>query len=242
MHDRKKQSSGFPKQCNDFRKICPFFSKKSSVQKLNHRPGFNNYENILSVDQKIMECKRMKTKSLVLLGVLIIALAAMAAPVMAADTTGGSAGGTQDVNASVSMNNATVNFGSFHVGGNTISPSHFFASGFPEIVVYSNENQWHINVVGTHDLMRSTEGYTLANPMNIATVSGSSTGDVGSINYFSHDTLSGLTTTTPGTSFIGGTAMDQGNISLSLSQTVIPKDKASSSYNMGITVNYASGA
>jgi hypothetical protein len=189
-----------------------------------------------------MECKRMKTKSLVLIGVLIIALAAMAAPVMADTSTGGSAGGTQDVNASVSMNNASVNFGSFAVGSNVISPSHFGASGFPEIVVYSNENAWHINVVGTHNLMQSGEGYTLANAMNIATVSGSSTGDVGSINYFSHDTPSTLTTTTPGTNFIGGTAMDRGNVSLSLSQTVIPKDKASSSYSMGITVNYASGA
>jgi hypothetical protein len=174
----------------------------------------------------------MKTKLLVLI-VLIITLAWISAPVMAYGT-GGSAGGTQDVNVSISMNNASVNFGSFIVGTNSISPSHYSIGGFPEIVVYSNENSWQINVVGTKNLMSSTENYVLANPMQIATVS--ATGDSGALTL--HPTLAGLTTTSPGDNFVQGTAMDRANVSLSLSQVVIPKDKASNSYSMGITVTY----
>jgi hypothetical protein len=183
----------------------------------------------------------MKTRSLVLIGVMVIALAAMAMPVMAdGENTGGTAGGSQNANVSIDMNNKTPNFGIFVIGNNVISPSHYSTGGFPEIVVFSNENSWQVSVLGNHDFMTSTaESYNLSKQMTIATVSSSATGET---TGFTGNTDGGKTLSliSPGNSFITGGSMDRGNMSLSLTQNVIPRDKASSTYSMAINVVYHS--
>lgn len=87
----------------------------------------------------------MKTKSLILVGVLIIALALIPLPV-AADTTGeahltGDYGST----AAISVNNATVAFATFTPGNRNIS-SAVRASGntFAVLNVTSNDVTWHV--------------------------------------------------------------------------------------------------
>jgi hypothetical protein len=141
--------------------------------------------------------------------------------------------GDQQSNVSVSINNASVSFGNFVVGSNTISSSSYSQvnGGFPEIVVYSNENSWHISVAGTHTTMTGT--YSLAQPMTIAT--GTITGDTTGLTGTSSQT----TLTTGGlSSFISGGPMNRANISLSLVQPVLPTDRAASDYAMGIIVTY----
>ena len=63
----------------------------------------------------------MKTKSLIIVGILIIAFAAMVAPVMGDDV---SVTGATSSTMSFEVKNLTLDFGTFVVGTNYISPSY----------------------------------------------------------------------------------------------------------------------
>jgi hypothetical protein len=176
----------------------------------------------------------MKTKLLVLI-VLIIALAGIAVPVMAGtpgDASGG-ATGTQDTNATLSLNNASANFGTFAVGTNLISASN--GKAFPEIVVASNEAAWSIAVWANHNPM-TTGTYTLANPLQIKN-------EMGTITNINNDRSSFTTISTDSgtpTKLIDGSPIYQSIVPLALQQQIIPIDTASSGYATVLTFTYAS--
>ncbi|MFZ1127430.1 hypothetical protein [Methanoregula sp.] len=173
----------------------------------------------------------MKTKLWIIVGVLIIAFAAMVAPVMADGTV--TTSGNQPTNASVSILNASTNFGSFTVGTDTISPSHYNTSvGFPVIDVYSNENQWYVKVNGNNAEM--TNGvYTLANPLTIQNATPVT--DITGV-------ASPLTLTTSATQLLMGSPVDETYVPLVLQQPIIPTDTAANGYQMVITVAYSDTA
>jgi len=82
----------------------------------------------------------MKTKSLVLIGVLIIALAAMAAPVMAGttDTQSATVSATLSGSIALSVNTAAVSLGDIKTVGDH--------TGAESVSVTTNYNGWYVSV------------------------------------------------------------------------------------------------
>jgi hypothetical protein len=176
----------------------------------------------------------MKTSSLVIVGILIIALAAMAVPVMAGTPgpVGGGASGNQDTNATLSLNNASANFGIFAIGSNLISSSNNKA--FPEIVVASNEAAWSLTMTATPNPMKAGT-YTLANPLKVKNEMGSITGITNDLNSYTTIPLSGTSC-----KLMNGTPVYQSFVPLGLQQDIIPIDTAASSYATVISITYTS--
>lgn len=176
----------------------------------------------------------MKTKPLIIAGILIIALAAIAVPVMAGTPgpAGGGATGNQDTNATLSLNNGSANFGTFAIGTNLISASN--AKAFPEVVVASNEAAWSLTMIGSPNPM-STGTYTLANPLKVRN-------EMGTITGITNDLASYTTIPTAGTSckLMHGTPIYQSWVPLGLQQEIIPIDTAANNYATTITITYAS--
>jgi|WetSurMetagenome_2_1015567.scaffolds.fasta_scaffold22653_3 hypothetical protein len=177
----------------------------------------------------------MKTKSLVIVGIMIIALAAMAVPVMAGTPgdVGGGASGNQDTNATLAVNNASANFGTFAIGANLISASN--DKSFPEVVVASNEAGWSVSMWANPNPM-STGVYTLANPLKVKNEMASISGITNELPSFtSISTNSGSQT-----KLISGTPIYQSNVTLAFQQDIIPIDTAANNYATVLHITYAS--
>jgi hypothetical protein len=183
----------------------------------------------------------MKAKSLVLIGVLIIALAAMAAPVMAGSGSGSSdAQGTQGANVSFSVVNGSITFGSFTVGPNSILPTG--TAAFPVVSMYSNEATWSVTVRGNNAKMTTTSPvYTLNSPLKIQAYSITPVPGYTQVSSNQMPSLTDLTTTA--TTFVQGSgALNMENTTVGLQQTVSPLDIGAGSgnpYKMTITFDYA---
>src|SRR5208337_2017845 len=105
----------------------------------------------------IAEGKNMKTKLWIIVGLVAIAAVLMVAPVMA-NTSSVTVSGDQQTNASITITDASLNFGTFVMGTNTVDSS---------IKVYTNDENWSVSVVADNSTMHSDEGYYLASAMTI---------------------------------------------------------------------------
>jgi hypothetical protein len=177
----------------------------------------------------------MKTKSLVIVGIMIIALAAMAVPVIAGTPgeVGGGATGNQDTNATLAVNNASANFGTFAIGSNLISASN--DKSFPEVVVASNEAGWSVSMWANPNPM-STGTYPLANPLKIKNEMGTISGITNQLPAFT--TIS--TNSGSQTKLISGTPIYRSNVTLAFQQEIIPIDTAADGYATVLHITYAS--
>jgi hypothetical protein len=115
----------------------------------------------------------MKTKTVILVGVLIIALAAMAVPVMAdgaSDTA--TLGGTKDSTATMSIANDSLTFNSkFTTGSYNISPtspaSENTNRAFADLLVSSNEASWKVYAKGSNSGIMLSGANSLTHPLNV---------------------------------------------------------------------------
>jgi hypothetical protein len=173
----------------------------------------------------------MKTKIWIMVGVLIIAFATMAVPVMAdlpGDQSGG-ASGTQEQNASISWNNGNFDFGNFVIGDNINST--------PQLIVYSNEAAWSVYLYSNPNPMQTSSGptYTLANKMQVKNNAGSITG-ITNLNT----TYTDIGSSSSKTKLINGTPIYQSTVPLAFKQTIIPIDTASTLYHTVLVLSYSS--
>jgi len=175
----------------------------------------------------------MKEKVLVIAGLLALACIAMVVPVMADGNVG--ANGSQASNFSVTVTNTSVNFGTFTVGSNTISPTHPDShSNFSVVQVYSNDPNWYVQVSGSNSgHMKSSAGYTLFNALTIQ----NATVVTGGIN--SPLTLTGSGT---GKDLLTETPLNPTDVPVTLEQTIIPTDTAASDYAISISIVYSVSA
>jgi len=172
----------------------------------------------------------MKTKLLVLAGILIVVFAAMVAPVAADVVTVN--GGVQSAS-TFSVINTTLAFGTFSVGANTISSTHNDTAGkFSVISLATNDPVWHIQVSGTDGgKMKSTSAPTilLTNQMGIR----NNTVVAGVTGPASPQTITGSSA-----NLFNGAPLATTFIPLELSQTVLATDAAKSDYAMTVTLTY----
>jgi hypothetical protein len=181
----------------------------------------------------------MKTKVLVLIAVLIIALAAMAAPVMAADSADIGVSGQYGDSVSIAVPNFTagnpLTFKTFTPGEQHINPStQVGTEKFATLVMNTNAASWHVNAydtgTGEGHMYSTALSRPLTNALKIKLVNaypGTTTG--------SEVTLSALETQ----SLITGTAtmVTSTNIDLDFTQTVDNADPAGT-YTAAVVLAY----
>jgi len=172
----------------------------------------------------------MKIRLLAIFEGLIIAFAALAAPVTA-DVV--SVNGAVQSASTFSVVNKTLAFGTFTVGTNTISSTHNDTAGkFSVISLATNDPVWHIQVSGTDGgKMKSTSAPTLllTNQMKIR----NNTVVTGVTGPASAQTITGSST-----NLLNGAPLATTFIPLELSQTVLATDAAKSDYAMTVTLTY----
>jgi len=175
----------------------------------------------------------MKTRTLVLIGVLIIALAAMAMPVMADDV---GVSGDLGSGGTFTVTNQTLKFASFAPGStNYISPTALdsIGSNFASIHMTDiNDPAWHIDVSGTNSGYMTTGSYTLGSAMGIKNATAVS--GIGGI------TAPQALTGSAAQLFTGGVLTGTTDIPLELSQAVAVGDTAATGYAITVTVQYTS--
>lgn len=178
----------------------------------------------------------MKTRTLILAGILIIAFALMAAPVMAdqPDTIGLT--GTKGSDLSFSVANDTLVFDSFSTGTHHISPTVPGGANdpFANIVLSTNDATWHIYVyeAGGDGKMARDGPVALTNALGIL-IPGSAPAGATKNTIAA---LSGVTTQ----SLIDGTQTvpTSTSIPVDLSQVVDAADGAGA-YTITVTFNYS---
>jgi len=183
----------------------------------------------------------MKTKSLVLFGVLIIALAAMAMPVMAAE--GVLLSGEKGSGLNFYIANATggLTFSSFGTGTHHISPTvegTGSAGNFATVNLTTSDPTFHIyaydaNAAGGHQgsMLRGTT--PMGTPMALQLVNANPHGSTSSVI----NALSGTTTTTLVTGNGAGAWETETPMDLDISQVVLNTD-AAGTYSITLTLNY----
>jgi hypothetical protein len=179
----------------------------------------------------------MKTKIWIMAGVLIIALATMAVPVMAGDSGTIGATGEQSQHYDITIDNATLQFGTFALASNTISPTHPDTAGNWAVLkgFYTNDDTWSVKVAG--DNAKMTHG---SHALNAAMTIKNATDQSGSgiTGWGSAQTL-----TTTATTLVHGTgSLSATDIPLYIEQTVTATDSADNGYAMTITVSYSTSA
>lgn len=171
----------------------------------------------------------MKTKILVIVGILIIAFAAMVAPVMAADPVQIS-GGTAST-FSFTMVNTSLTFGTFAAGSNYISPSHpDTVAKFAVVDLTTNAGAWTISQKGLNSGHMANGGHTLAAALgikNASVISGTTLGQT-----------SALALTGSDLPLFTGTLIEQTYIPLEISQVVTAADPYDTGYANTITFTY----
>ncbi len=179
----------------------------------------------------------MKTKLLIIVGLMVIVAALMVAPVMAGNTV--TASGNDQQSYSLTVANNSLSFGTFIIGSNVISPTYPDQGGnneFGVIQMSTNDNSWYVKVNGGTSYMTSSHSYTLADPMTIQNAT-----DLTASGITGQATPMTLTTTATNL-LVGSHSIGPTNIPLYLQQTVGPTDTADTGYSMTITVTYAAGA
>jgi hypothetical protein len=193
-------------------------------------------QNILSLIYLITERVNMKTKIWIMVGVLIIAFATMAVPVMAG--TGGTIGasGDQISQYDITIPNDTVSFGDFAIASNKISPDHPGADGKWAVIkgFYTTDPIWFVKVNGNH--LKMTDGtHPLGASMTIKNATDQSGSGITGLG-------SALTLTTDATTLVSGSAaLGSTDIPLYIEQTVAASDPIGH-YTMTITVSYSTTA
>jgi hypothetical protein len=181
----------------------------------------------------------MKAKVWIMIGVLIIAFAAMVTPVMAGTSGQVGAQGDQGQHYDITIDNASLLFGTFAIGSNVISPTHpdTHTPGQWAVIkqFYTNEDTWYLKVAG--DNAKMTKGsHTLNAVMTIKNAT-DQTGS-GITGWGSAQPL-----TTIATRLVNGAGpFSATDIPLYIEQTVAGTDPADTNYAMTITVSYSTGA
>ncbi|PKL68317.1 MAG: hypothetical protein CVV30_10350 [Methanomicrobiales archaeon HGW-Methanomicrobiales-1] len=176
----------------------------------------------------------MKTKSLILFSVLIIALAAMAVPVMAADNSIIHA--QLDSTGTVSIANTSITFPAalLNTTVNVIEPS---TSDTPATLLFTtNDAAWNVKVYGSDGGKLKSGSDTLTWPLMVKEMT--TQGFTGGSEITEYASITG----TPGTILFSGTGyIASTNIDLGIKQVVKLADVAHSDYTATITFTYGAG-
>ena len=163
----------------------------------------------------------MKTKSMILVGVLIIALAAMAAPVMAADSTTATVAGNAEATIDVSVEGTLTAW--------TLTPPSVTDSTSVDLVVKANTAGWHVAVV---DAMGDGKQVAAGRMQEAVSAAGAYVADAGSMD-------AALVISAPGGVNGAGAAVGDVTLSGAAANYIVNGASATSTYDGDLTFTQA---